>query len=454
MTAVETFEEAGQPVSQLLDQARLLRSGVLADAAPFLGRFGPAAASPAIADLAHYLAIRHRDLRPLQRQLMWHGLSSLGRMESRVLPTLDAVIAVPSALTGEASDVAPAQETFFAGEARLQRASDRLFGAPPNHRRSRIMVTLPTEAASDDAFVADLLRRGMDIARINCAHDDRDVWRAMTERVRAAGAAVGRAPTVLMDVGGPKIRTEAVAPGKPAPKLQAGARFRLIASGGLTVSPEVPWAAAASLPEMVTSLKVGDRVLYDDGKLSGRVERTGAGEAVIMVERTKAGGVRLKPQKGLNFPDTALGLSPLTAKDENDLAAVIGCADMIGYSFVSRPDDIDRLEAAIGKAGQRDWRLGLIAEIERPEAVTNLPDLIARAAGKRPLGVMIARGDLAAEIGFERLAEMQEEILWVVRGRQRSGGLGHRRARRPRPARDALARRDDRRGDGGRGPNA
>ncbi len=142
------------------------------------------------------------------------------------------------------------------------------------------------------------------------------------------------------------------------------------------------------------------------------MESVAEGEAIIRVGRTKAGGTKLKPEKGINLPDTALGLSPLTAKDEDDLLAVIECADMIGYSFVSRPEDIDLLEAALARCDMHGKRLGLVAKIERPEAVRNLPALIARVRS-RPFGVMIARGDLAAEIGFERLAEMQEEILWI-----------------------------------------
>ena len=82
---------------------------------------------------------------------------------------------------------------------------------------------------------------------------------------------------------------------------------------------------------------------------------------------------------------------------------------MIGYS----PEDIDILEFAVTRHGAADRRLGLIAKIETPEAVKNLPALIARASMTRPFGVMIARGDLASEIGFERVAEMQEEILWI-----------------------------------------
>jgi pyruvate kinase len=164
---------------------------------------------------------------------------------------------------------------------------------------------------------------------------------------------------------------------------------------------------------MVTRLSVGDRLRYDDGKLEAVVESVGEGEAVILVRRTKSGGTKLKPEKGINLPDTALGLSPLTAKDETDLVTVIECADLIGYSFVSRPEDIDLLDSVLARHGRSERQLGLIAKIEQPLALTNLPALIARARKRGPFGVMIARGDLAAEIGFERLAEMQEELLWI-----------------------------------------
>jgi len=199
----------------------------------------------------------------------------------------------------------------------------------------------------------------------------------------------------------------------PKARLVSGDALRLQAAGAPRPDAEAPFAALVSLPEMVTRLVAGQRVLYDDGKVEGRVERTGDGEAVVRILAAKTGGAKLKPEKGINLPDTALGIAALTAKDESDLDTVVRVADMVGYSFVSRPEDIDLLDAALARRPRTDRPLGLVAKIERPEAVRNLPDLIARAKGRRPFGVMIARGDLAAELGFERMAEMQEEILWI-----------------------------------------
>ncbi|HCL64880.1 MAG TPA: pyruvate kinase [Rhizobium sp.] len=412
----QDFPSEVSGASVLMDEVLALRAAVVEAAAPLIEHFGTdvVAADPALANLAHYLVLRHHDLRPLQRRLMCLGLSSLGRLESRVLPTLDAVIVALAALARRESPVAaPGETDFFSGEVRLVDAADSVFGAPRQNRRTRIMVTLPSEAAEQPDFVLALARAGMDVARINCAHDGADAWRAMAANVRAAGRSLGRDLKVLMDIAGPKIRTAAVALPESKARLHSGDRVRLVASGTPRTCAEVAFSAGVSLPEMVTRLTVGDRVRYDDGKLEGVVESVAEGEAVVLVKRTKAAGTKLKPEKGINLPDTALGLSPLTAKDETDLATAIECADMIGYSFVSRPEDIDLLDEALLLRGAHERQFGLIAKIEQPEALRNLPALIARARRRGPFGIMIARGDLAAEIGFERLAEMQEEILWI-----------------------------------------
>lgn len=398
----------------LLREVEALRTLVLEKSAGFVEEWNPsgAATDETLVNLAHYLAIRSVDLRILQRKLMVYGLSSLGRLEGRVMPTLDAVILALSAMAGKPVDSTklPA-DCFFAGEVALVKAGDDLFGPPPLHRRSRIMVTIPGDA--NPALLLDLAQRGMDVARINCAHDNPDIWRLLTAELRIVGEQVGRTIPILMDIAGPKIRTGEVEHAEHAKKLQVGEAFRLVASGAPRLSEGVRVSASVSIPQIVTHLVVGDRLRYDDGKLEGYVEKVDDNEATIRVTQAKAGGTKIKPEKGINLPDTDLGISPLTAKDEADLITVLECADMIGYSFIRRPDDIDLLEETIAGIAPGRQRPGLIAKIEQPEAVTNLPKLIARARPNWRLGVMIARGDLAAEIGFERLAEMQEEILWI-----------------------------------------
>ena len=116
--------------------------------------------------------------------------------------------------------------------------------------------------------------------------------------------------------------------------------------------------------------------------------------------------------KGLNFPDTPLRLDPLTAKDLADLETVAGIADIVGYSFVQSAHDVARLQDELRRI-EPDRELALAAKIETALAVRNLPEIIVQGAGAQPFAVMIARGDLAVEIGFGRLAEIQEEILWL-----------------------------------------
>ncbi|MDO1582111.1 pyruvate kinase [Rhizobium oryzicola] len=405
-------------LSRLMDELRTLRDTVEREAQETLsGLIQGASLSDddrnKIENLARYLALRSRDVRPLQRRLMALGFSSLGRIESRVQAGLDAVLASLAPNAGaEKPYPRPTEEAFFQGEALLDMAAAELLGPSPANRRGRIMVTLPSEAADDPDFILELTQRGMNVARINCAHDDRDAWLSMADHVRKAAQEVGREIPVLMDIAGPKIRTETVLPAKI--KLHVGDLFRLVTDAEPELTDDVQACASVSVPEIVTRLSIGDRIRYDDGKLEGIVEGLSRNEAVVRVNRARAGGAKLKPEKGLNLPDTSLGLSPLTAKDEADLATVVECADMIGYSFVSRPQDIDLLETALASAPAREKPLGLVAKIEHPEAVHNLPALIATAFRyQRPFGVMIARGDLAAELGFERVAEMQEEILWI-----------------------------------------
>jgi pyruvate kinase len=415
MNHVTQTAEAAERIG-VMDEVEAMRAAILAEDEPLRSRLGVPMDDhdPAVVNLLHYLALRRHDLRPLQRRLMRLGLSSLGRLESRVMPTLDSVLFALAAMTGRQSPVgAPDEAAFFAGEARLDAATDALFGDPPTARQTRIMVTLPSEAAVDAELLDALVAAGMDVARINCAHDDAAAWRAMAGHARAAGARYGRRVAVLMDIAGPKIRTAAVALPDRKARIVAGDRLRLVAEGPPRPDADVRFSIGVTLPEMVTRLEPGHRIRYDDGKLEAVVEQVGAGEAVAVVRRTKTGGAKLKPEKGVNLPDTELGLSPLTAKDETDLASVIECADMIGYSFVSRAEDIDLLDAALAATGGSERPLGLIAKIEQPEALRNLPALIARARRRGPFGVMIARGDLAAELGFERTAEMQEEILWL-----------------------------------------
>ena len=155
----------------------------------------PVGHQPSAENLLHYLALRSRDLRPLQDQLAGLGLSSLGRAEPHVLATIDAVLHNLYRISDKqqsASVPADAPNAIDSSVDLLERNTIRLLGDHPQDRRTHIMVTMPAEAATDYMTVHRLLTSGMDCMRINCAHDDPPAWSRMIKHLRDAGRASGR----------------------------------------------------------------------------------------------------------------------------------------------------------------------------------------------------------------------------------------------------------------------
>jgi pyruvate kinase len=367
-------------------------------------------------NLCYYLALRQHDLRPLQLALKPWGLSSLGRIETRVMANLDAVIATLGKVCGVEPALLPSHPPlteFFEGDRLLQSHTEDVFGEAPTHRQVRIMVTLPTIAASDYQFVKDLLQRGTDCVRINCAHDTVNEWEAAIANLRQAEAETGRSCKVLMDLGGPKPRISEVVFAKGKHKLFAG-DYLLLRHDLAPIDNYSDCQASCTIPEILDRLQVGASVWIDDGKIGATVESIAPEGVRLKITHARPKGEKIRPDKGLNFPDTRLRLSSLTDKDRQDLDFVATHADIIGYSFVQEVADIVLLQQELKtRLGDRAFLPAIVAKIETPEAIRNLPELIVYAAGKQPFGVMIARGDLAVEIGYQRLAEMQEEILWL-----------------------------------------
>lgn len=166
-----------------------------------------------------------------------------------------------------------------------------------------------------------------------------------------------------------------------------------------------------SCPEIIDDLRVGHRVFIDDGKIGALVEALTPAGAVLRITQARAEGEKVRGAKGLNFPDSTLSLPSLTAEDLQMLDLAAREADIVGYSFVRTADDVSRLMAELDQRGAGD--IPVVAKVETAQAVRNLPEILLTALPRRPLGVMVARGDLAVEIGPERLAEIQEEILWL-----------------------------------------
>jgi pyruvate kinase len=171
-------------------------------------------------------------------------------------------------------------------------------------------------------------------------------------------------------------------------------------------------AFTCSIPAELEHLRAGASVWIDDGHIGCTVQRlVNPNRIELRVVQAREGGDKLRPGKGLNFPGTHVPALPLSDADRQALAAVIDVVDIVGYSFVRETSDIELLQAELDRLGRPNLPIAL--KIETAEAVKNLPQLIVQAAGRQPTAVMIARGDLAVEIGYRRLAEMQEEILWL-----------------------------------------
>ena len=225
-------------------------------------------------NLAYYLALRRHDLRELQAALMPWGLSSLGRIEAKVLPTLDAVIATLQAVCGTDNDsviIHPPLDAFFEGDRLLQQNTEDLFGNTLDHRRVRIMVTLPTESATNYKFLRDIIRQGTNCVRINCAHDTAVEWLAMINNVKQAELELGSACKILMDLSGPKTRIKfAIAP-SPKQRIFKGESLLLTHELPTNIDSEC-FQVSCTIPEVLTELKIGTLVWIDDGRIGAYVE--------------------------------------------------------------------------------------------------------------------------------------------------------------------------------------
>jgi pyruvate kinase len=504
----------------------------------------PVTHQPSARNLLHYLALRRHDIRPLQERLARMGLSSLGRAESHVLATLERVLDVLHQLAGGS----PRPETqsslaigFDEGIERLNAQTVALLGSEPPDRSVRIMVTMSSEAADDYLLVRELLDRGMNCMRINCAHDDAPAWGRMAGHLRRAEQEVGRPCRILMDLPGPKMRTGPIEPGarvlkwrphrdaygrviapakvwlmpanRPLPppaeadaslpleggglaelaignriafkdargksrsltvvsqvgdcrwaeanqtayvapgirlrrigsrvaKRSAGSARRRIEVGDLPARNEplrlkkgeslaltreltpgkpaaydaqgellTPATIGCTLPELFAAVRPHERIWLDDGRLGGVIMSVSSDQVQVEITEAPTAGAKLGADKGINLPDTELKLPALTATDLEVLPFIAANADLVGYSFVREPSGISELRSRLAHLGAET--IGMVLKIETKQGFAALPELLLEAMRGPSAGVMIARGDLAVECGYERLAEVQEEILWI-----------------------------------------
>ena len=490
-------------------------------------------------NLVHYLALRQSDISELQDSLSGLGLSSLERAERNVMGSLRAVWSALQQLDGESSQGPDLEDASLPlSSSRADAHKIAILGNHPDGRDVNIMVTLPTEAGQSRELVSEMIAAGMNVARINCAHDDAACWETMIENVRAASGEAGNDCKVIMDLAGPKLRTgdlragprvlhlrprrdplgRVIAPRRirfmpddvpqrgtkaaviPVPRecvdcaepgdeirfkdtrgkkrrltivskdekgllldtykgayIATGSKFRLLrqntgetlvyrigelapveqpillregdtlilhrsnvpgapakedADGDITAAAHI----ACQQPEVFEFVASGDPISLNDGKISGVVRSASNDELEIEITKAKPTGSNLRGNRGINFPGSDIRLPGLTAADKRDLRFVVEHADAVSLSFVREPADILLLQEALAQYSEK--HLGVVIKIETKRGFKNLPHLILTAMRSYPAAIMIARGDLAVECGWERLAELQEEILWFCEAAQ------------------------------------
>lgn len=359
------------------------------------------------ANLIQYLALRSEDIRSLQDELHITGLSSLTSSESHILRQVQAIL---QRLRKQFSpeDISPCD--YYKGRSLIDSRSKQLFGSKKDSSIPYLMITFDTEFADNYQLVKKLLEAGMNIARINCAHDNEDIWKNMVDLVRTATEKTGIPCKIYMDIGGPKMRTSILGKGRLIEKvpLFEGQEIAL-AEPNADYDPS-GIVIGCDEQGLISQLKAGERILFDDGLIETQVISNQYGLAVLKVIRISAKKPQLKAKKGINFPDSHFTLTALTENDRMVLPFICEYADLIGYSFVRNASDLKDLQRELLRYNKKP---NIILKIETSEAVKNFPSLLIQGMKEEVFGVMIARGDLAVEIGFERMSEIQEEILWI-----------------------------------------
>ncbi|MFA6630032.1 MAG: pyruvate kinase [Sulfuricurvum sp.] len=490
-------------------------------------------------NLRQYLILRSQDLTRLQEKLFMLSLSSLGRSFAHVAASIDTLYdqlntslgqdAISEELSREFHHLSIAEAMEIAA-----RNSQALFGGKFSTDLSRqttaVMVTLPSHAAQNEgALIRQLAHSGVNVFRINTAHDTPDVWQAMADVI--AQINTGREPEekikIFVDLAGPKIRTgevrqlltplaigsnkrekeilirhteemtkpESVDPvslknipaqisikeklynlitmesivlivdanGKNASvriteitptgikgfisrkvfidhtstlsvdgkkrKIRHIAPqtdpIRLFTGDELIITEKEIFGRSALLDEagnvlepavircsfggMLSAIQIRENIFIDDGKIALKVISNDEDSVRCRVINAKSNGTLLKAEKGINFPDTYIKTPAITDADRENALSVLGFADSLSISFCQSAEDIRSIQKLLLENGRND--IGIIAKIETKQAVSAMPEILSALLDSENSGVMIARGDLAIEVGFENMAYIQEALL-------------------------------------------
>ncbi|MCG2709870.1 MAG: pyruvate kinase [Thermodesulfovibrionales bacterium] len=262
-----------------------------------------------------------------------------------------------------------------------------------NTRKTKIVCTIGP-ASSSRKTIRSLIRNGMDVARLNFSHGDHVTYKKITGLIRAESGNLKKTVSILQDLQGIKIRVGLVSNGSV--ELKKGAEIFLHSGKDVSNDKHI----FISYPALRKDIKIGDRILFDDGLIQANVTgKTRDGLRVKIVE----GGI-LRNKKGVNLPHVKTTLPSFTDKDKNDLSfgLTIG-VDYAALSFVRSASDVRVVKEWLKK---RHASLPLIAKIEKPEAIDDIDSILDEADG-----IMIARGDLGVEIATEEVPIIQKMLI-------------------------------------------
>jgi pyruvate kinase len=266
-------------------------------------------------------------------------------------------------------------------------------------RRTKIVCTLGPATATPDR-IRELIQAGMDVARLNFSHGDRDDHKRVYDMIRHAADSEGHAVGILADLQGPKIRLGRFATGPGAIEWHTGAEVRITVDD----VPGTHDRVSTTYKGLAADARPDDRLLVDDGKVGLRVTAVEGNDIVCRV--TEGGPV--SDNKGLSLPGMNVSVPALSEKDCADLEFALGLrVDIIALSFVRSPADIDQVHKIMD---ERQGRLPVVAKLEKPEAVDNLEAIVLAFDG-----IMVARGDLGVELPLEHVPLVQKRAIQIAR---------------------------------------
>ncbi len=376
-------------------------------------------------NLYRYLMLRSFDLRKYHDTLSDLGISSMRTAEGYVFSNLLNVVKnlrliqkTPFKINSDIEIVG-----YKKSKKLLKKHANSLFNEARKKHFTEIMVTLPNEAAEDKEIIKDMVLNGMEIARINLSHGSLDDWDKMVKIIHEVREETQQEVKIYMDLSGPKIKTSTIEIHGKNGKIKSGIPIKVGEHIFLTkretlgkkskfgkANEQLEKAEVGVLqPEIIDDAKVGDVVLFDDGMIKSKIIAKKVDDLELVI--TDCYKTKLSSHKGINLPSTILKLPALTEKDIEHLPFVCQHADIVGYSFVRTAADVKKLYTELRKNDAEN--LGVVFKIENREAFENLPDILFEGMKRNKIGIMIARGDLAVEIGFERISEVQNQILWL-----------------------------------------